>query len=66
MDRRAFISRGGRILIFSGMLAGTAFLTFSGKITSPEDCHRSDRCKKCKKSSDCHKYQAKINGDGKR
>ena len=66
MERRAFISRWGRMFILTGMVAGTAFLTFSGKVTSPEDCDRSDLCKKCKESDHCHKYQAKMSGDGKR
>ena len=66
MERRAFIRKGGRILIFSGMAAGTAFLTFSGRVASPVDCDRYDLCKKCKESSACHKFQAKMNGDGKR
>jgi hypothetical protein len=58
MERREFFRKGGRLLLLSGMAAGSAYLVINGQVEKSGFCKVASHCKGCSKLTGCVEEQA--------
>lgn len=58
MERREFFRKGGRLLLLSGMAAGSAYLVINGQVEKTGTCKVASHCNGCSKLAGCSEEQA--------